>query len=431
LVSFSLLRNAGVLMLEPSTRTPPRRGFFMGRINEQLLERDPMIGNIMVVLGPDGSFSSIAGRQVQLGEGYAGTRLEFSSKLRTAVELVGTRQARYAIVPIENSTDGDIGEVINAIGEFPVQIVGEHALRIQHSLFYQDLDLVQAVASKGTALQQCDEKLGTTWERLSVESTTKGVEMAGKDPRIAGIGPKDSAVKLGIADKLTRVDGMEDNENNVTTFVILQRGGPTPEPTGNDKVTFIMTFSDRPGALVEWLEHLNEKKINLNKLRSFGRGEGTVSFLASIDGHQSDYAILNALLGIEKTHILGSYPKAEKVLNDDGTVHEAPLIDSNPEIHPKTIEQVKREMPGKTGETIAIFTLRDKVGALLDALKPFADHGVNLTGINSLPTRRVREEYAFIISFQNNNDAAKKAVEELEKRAAALHTFEGGESKTK
>lgn len=67
-------------------------------------------------------------------------------------------------------------------------------------------------------------------------------------------------------------------------------------------------------------------------------------------------------------------------------------------------------------------TRRDEVGTLYRALQPFADNGVNLTRIESRPTKRRAWEYLFFCDFEGNTSepAVARAVEELRARCDFL-----------
>ncbi|MBD3389156.1 MAG: prephenate dehydratase [Candidatus Altiarchaeales archaeon] len=56
----------------------------------------------------------------------------------------------------------------------------------------------------------------------------------------------------------------------------------------------------------------------------------------------------------------------------------------------------------KGGEkTSVIFALKDEPGALYNILKVFADEGINLTKIESRPSRRKLGEYLFYVDYEN------------------------------
>ncbi len=69
--------------------------------------------------------------------------------------------------------------------------------------------------------------------------------------------------------------------------------------------------------------------------------------------------------------------------------------------------------------TSLLFSIkRDEVGALYKALQPFAENGVNLTRIESRPTRARAWEYVFFCDFEGHveDPDVAKAIEELRPR---------------
>ena len=79
---------------------------------------------------------------------------------------------------------------------------------------------------------------------------------------------------------------------------------------------------------------------------------------------------------------------------------------------------VSREAPRRSSRDITslLFSIqRDEVGALHRALTPFALHGVNLTRIESRPTRVRAWEYVFFCDFEGHVEDPKvaQAIEEL------------------
>ncbi|HTZ11853.1 MAG TPA: prephenate dehydratase [Candidatus Margulisiibacteriota bacterium] len=78
----------------------------------------------------------------------------------------------------------------------------------------------------------------------------------------------------------------------------------------------------------------------------------------------------------------------------------------------------------ETGEdkTSLLFSIKDKVGALHDMLVPFKKYGINLTKIESRPSKKKAWEYYFFVDLKGhkNNPKVKKAIEGLEKQCTFL-----------
>lgn len=76
--------------------------------------------------------------------------------------------------------------------------------------------------------------------------------------------------------------------------------------------------------------------------------------------------------------------------------------------------------PERTGKdkTSVMLSVKDKVGALYDLLRPFASHGVSLTKIESRPSRRKAWEYIFFVDIEGHmeEDRVKQALNEIKTR---------------
>src|SRR6185312_846159 len=81
---------------------------------------------------------------------------------------------------------------------------------------------------------------------------------------------------------------------------------------------------------------------------------------------------------------------------------------------------LSQKPPQRTGKdkTSLMLSVKDKVGALYDLLRPFASHGLNMTKIESRPSRRKAWEYIFFVDIEGHIDEerVKKAAEEVKSR---------------
>ena len=55
-------------------------------------------------------------------------------------------------------------------------------------------------------------------------------------------------------------------------------------------------------------------------------------------------------------------------------------------------------------KTSVMFTIQDRVGALYDMLRPFADYGLNLTKIESRPSKKKAWEYVFFVDLEGHSE---------------------------
>ncbi|MHB8155256.1 MAG: prephenate dehydratase [Candidatus Omnitrophota bacterium] len=85
---------------------------------------------------------------------------------------------------------------------------------------------------------------------------------------------------------------------------------------------------------------------------------------------------------------------------------------------------VGKNIAARTGKdkTSLFFSIKDRVGALYEMLLPFRKYGVNLTKIESRPSKKKAWEYYFFVDLLGHQDDAliKKALNELERKCSFL-----------
>jgi chorismate mutase/prephenate dehydratase len=98
------------------------------------------------------------------------------------------------------------------------------------------------------------------------------------------------------------------------------------------------------------------------------------------------------------------------------------IVTSNIQDAPSNITRflvISKEDSKPSGEdkTSIIFSVKDRVGALHDALYPFKKFGINLTKIESRPSKRKAWEYYFFVDFQGHRTEPQiqKTLKELAK----------------
>jgi chorismate mutase / prephenate dehydratase len=85
---------------------------------------------------------------------------------------------------------------------------------------------------------------------------------------------------------------------------------------------------------------------------------------------------------------------------------------------------IGKYLTSSTGKdkTSVLFSVKDRVGALSDMLKPFKNNNINLTKIESRPSRKKPWEYYFFVDFNGHATSrkTKKALAELETKCKFL-----------
>lgn len=74
------------------------------------------------------------------------------------MEEVASGKADYAVLPIENSTEGIVTDIYDLLTEYQLYIVGEQGVKVEHVLLgipETSLDEIKTVYSHPQALAQC------------------------------------------------------------------------------------------------------------------------------------------------------------------------------------------------------------------------------------------------------------------------------------
>ncbi len=452
---FSLPPNGGLEFCE-KIQPPENGGFFYGenmirtdtlrQVEEpRRLEGQPVPS--IAYLSPNGNFTHVAAVELQKKQSkYEDTQLMGIPSIDEMFDAVVSGGASYALVPVENSTEGAVPATHKNLYEREgLQIVGEFVLPISQTLYYQDEDMVRIVASKDSALGQCrknirrwnnrinekrlrEGKEKITFELQTMKSTGAAVAKAAVNPHIAALGSAISAEAQELTN-LHKEDRFNDRESNATTFALVRLAKELPPPTGNDKTTFTMTIPDAQGSLVHALDVLARNNVDLNKIKSIGKEDGSVTFLMSADGHLQDGVMQEALIALEtdperdiKVKRLGSYVKDNYISEESEEKYDFDAA----------IERIDEEAGNgdamDKNKMIAIFTLKDHPGALRDALRPFANAGVNLTKIDSQPSG-IHNEHIFYVAFDKATQNQEALLDELRSQCHFHKVIAGGGKK--
>ncbi|MFL5899473.1 MAG: prephenate dehydratase [Solirubrobacterales bacterium] len=270
-------------------------------------------------LGPAGTFTEDALGDAAPDAGFEPLR---TATIPDAVLAVERGEADRALVPIENSLEGSVRPTLDtlAFDVGSVAIVGEHDFRVRVHLIARvgvGVEDVEAVLSHPQPLAQCARFLRETLpaiELRSVSSTAAAVRMVSESTRPwAALGGRAAADLYGCR---VLVDGVEDQDDNVTRFVWIAPQGTEPVGEGPWKTSLVFSElgADHPGALVEALSEFSTRGINLTRIESrpLRQGLGRYMFFCDLEGREDDGVVAEAIGRLrakaDSVRILGSYP---------------------------------------------------------------------------------------------------------------------------
>ena len=263
-------------------------------------------------LGPAGTFSQQA---VHKHFGHEAEALA-EADIDACFHAVETGRADFAVVPVENTTEGAIGRTLDLIVSSPLQICSEVMLPIHQTLMRKsgNLDGVTRIYGHAQSLAQCQQWLNRhlpNAERVSVVSNSEGARRAAAEPDAATLGSEAAAELYGLVVVEARV---EDEVSNTTRFLVL--GQTDAAPSGNDKTSLVMGAANQPGAVVKLLQPFADAGISMSKLESRpARGSNwEYLFFVVCNAHRQDPKLAAVLAEVKARaaflKVLGSYPAA-------------------------------------------------------------------------------------------------------------------------
>ena len=229
---------------------------------------------------------------------------------------VESSNSDYAILPVENSIEGSVGQSFDAILSSNLYAVGEIYLEIHHCLISNGkIDEIDTVYSHPQALGQCSDFIQKNSLKTVPTYDTAGSVKIIKDlneRNIAAIASKNAAEIYSMP---IIQEEIENDPNNVTRFLIFSK--QQTEQATNDKTSIIFSINHEPGTLYEIIKEFSSNDINLTKIESRPKKGATWEYNFYLDfvGHISDPKISSVLDNLKKNtkflKIIGSYPLAE------------------------------------------------------------------------------------------------------------------------
>lgn len=235
------------------------------------------------------------------------------------IAMVEGGEAQLAMIPVENTIAGRVGDIHHLLPATSLHMIGEHLMRIRFQLMAlpgTKLEDVESAYSHIMALGQCRNYLRNHNIQARTAADTAGAarQVAERgNAKAAAIAPELAAQEYGL-EILAR--DIEDATHNTTRFVIMSPEPLEISPDDGPSITaFLFQVRNIPSALYKALGGFATNGVNMTKLESY-QIEGSFSasqFYAEIEGHPDDRSVQLALeeLGFfsNSLKILGVYPR--------------------------------------------------------------------------------------------------------------------------
>lgn len=200
---------------------------------------------------------------------YGGADPVSCESFEAVFEAVNSQKCDAGIVPVENSLAGSIHQNYDLLMQNDLFIVGEYVLRVRHCLIANpgaEQARIQKAVSHPQALGQCANFL----RRNGIEPEN-GFDTAGSVKALKESGALDAAAIASrraaeIYGMEILEEGIEDNPENYTRFLAIQRAPVVTR--GEAKTSIVFTLNNVPGALAAALNLFAAARVNLTKIES-------------------------------------------------------------------------------------------------------------------------------------------------------------------
>ncbi|HDP94860.1 MAG TPA: prephenate dehydratase [Candidatus Aminicenantes bacterium] len=263
--------------------------------------------------GEHGAYSEMAARRL-----YPDAVTIPVSGFSDLFSMVDSESCDLALVPVENSSEGAIGEVHDLLLEYDLFIRAEILFPIHHQLLalpgVQPRE-IKVVYSHPQALGQCRNfirRLGLT-ERPHYDTAGAARRLLENQWREAAVIAGELCSELYGLEILIR--DVEDEATNRTRFLALSKNFMAP---GNEKqkTSIILATPHKSGSLMAVLQIFARAGLNLTRLESrpLRNNPGGYLFFIDFQGGMDTEAVARSLSKVREKALfykfLGSYPEA-------------------------------------------------------------------------------------------------------------------------
>jgi prephenate dehydratase len=248
-----------------------------------------------------------------------------------ALAAVKSGDARYGMIPIENTIAGRVADVHHLLPASGLHIVGEHFLPIRFQMMAlkgTTLDKITDVYSHVHAIGQCRKFMREHGLKPHIAGDTAGAARQVSewgDPTKAALAPRLAADVYGLQ---ILAENVEDAKHNTTRFVVLAREPEDAAVGAGPIITTIMfRVKNVPAALYKAMGGFATNGVNITKLESY-MTDGSFSatmFYVEFDGHPAEAKVARALEELQffsnELRMLGAYPasKFRPITTENGT----------------------------------------------------------------------------------------------------------------
>ena len=228
-------------------------------------QRARLTGMRVAFSGVEGAFAWIAAKKI-FPEGECVPHPDFAA----AYDAVLSGDCDVAVLPIENSTAGEVGQVIDRLFSGSLAVNGVYDFSITHHLLAPEgatLADIKTVVSHPQALAQCASfiRMHGLREQIAENTAIAARDVAeAKDIHTAAIASEETAELYGLN---VLVRHINETALNTTRFAVLSRS-PAVDHAKDKHSILLFTVRNEAGSLAEAINIIGEYGYNMRCLRS-------------------------------------------------------------------------------------------------------------------------------------------------------------------
>ncbi|MBR5524365.1 MAG: chorismate mutase [Clostridia bacterium] len=276
------------------------------------MQRRLLDGMRVAYSGVEGAFANIAAERI-----FPDAATIAYGDFNAAYQAVVDGDCDCALLPVENSYNGDVGKVMDLAFFGNLYVTGMYEAEIVQNLLAvpgAKLENIKKVLSHPQALGQCAEYIKSHgFEPVEAVNTAVAVRQVAEMGRadIAAIGSVEAGEKFGLA----KLEGhINESGQNTTRFAVFSRARRDPSPK-DTRFIMLFTVNNTAGSLGRAVSVIGEHGFNLRALKSrptkelvwdyyfYAEGEGDLS------GEQGRAMLRDLKLCCSNVKVLGYYEK--------------------------------------------------------------------------------------------------------------------------
>lgn len=243
-----------------------------------------MEGSRIAYSGIPGAFAHIAASRI-----FPDAACVPFDNFRAAYNSVLSSDCDSAVLPIENSVNGEVTQVMDMAYSGELYISGVYELGVDHCLLAlpeASMEDIKTVVSHEQALGQCSTYLaGKGWAQRTAVNTAIAAREAVKagDLTTAVIASEETAELYGLRILERRIN---EGASNLTRFAVFTREPILPS-LSNDRFIMFFTVKNEAGSLMRAIEAFGKNGFNLRALKSRPTKETNWEYYFYVEGEGS------------------------------------------------------------------------------------------------------------------------------------------------